>query len=153
MIKSDSIFITRVMKHINGDLKDNVELTRISESLSSGDVHKFLSAYQLLKQYVIEKHDEFVFRRIQNLLVETDKIPYKVNEYDLTKASEFYRAMEDEIIREMVSGAAIGGRMSGLGSNSQVNSTGMAGIEAPVGNTKNKKKIKILSRKLSYLYV
>jgi hypothetical protein len=147
MNNSDSIFISRVMKHLNGDLKNNKELTRISESLLSGDIHKFLSAYQLLKQYVTEKHDEYVFIRIQNLLIETQKVPYKVREYDLTKASEFYRAMEDEMIREMVSGASFGGSLSGAGTNQQVNSTGLAGKDPALGKKKNKI-VKVLTRKL-----
>jgi hypothetical protein len=147
MIKQDHIFISRVLKHLNGDLKNNLELTRIAESLSSGDVHKFLSGYQLLKQYVTEKHDEFVFLRIQNLLIETDKVPHNVKEYDLTKASEFYRAMEDEIIREMVSGASFGGSLSGAGTNAQVNATGLAGVDPLLGKKKNRIK-KVLTRRL-----
>ena len=37
---------------------------------------------------------------------------------------------------EMMSGAAFGGRVSGAGTNAQVNATGMAGIDQPL----NKKK-------------
>jgi hypothetical protein len=147
MIDRNSTFVIQVLKHLNGDLKSNRQLTKISESFNTDDVHKFLSTYQLLKQYIIENTNEIVFKRIETMLIETNKIPSKVNEYDLTKASEFYRAMEDEIIREMVSGASFGGALSGAGTNQAINSTGLAGID-PMLNQKRKKKIKVLTRNL-----
>ena len=54
----------------------------------------------------------------------------------------------EDAMYEMYSGASIGGAMSGMGTNAQVNATGMAGVDPNLFKNKKKKKDirKILDR-------
>lgn len=96
----------------------------------------YLSALALVKEYVQERTNEQTANVLVEKLEEHKLIPIS-KQYDLTTVEGFMDAFEDEMVREMFSGAAIGGAFDGAQSNSAANSTGMA---APNGPSKKKKK-------------
>lgn len=89
--------------------------------------------------YITEKHGKHVAESVFAKLSEMGHIP----SHPLSTYEGFLQAF----VAEMMSGAALGGPMSGAGSNAQVNATGMAGIDNPLGS-KKRKIDKILTRAL-----
>ena len=108
----------------------------------------YIAALALLKEHVKSTSND----ETSNLLVEKmqrHKIIPPV-EYDLSTQEGFMDAWEDAMY-EMYSGAGIGGAMSGMGTNAQINATGMAGVDPVLGNKKIKKRKdlrKILDKQL-----
>lgn len=105
-------------------------------------------ASALMQKYVSEQHDEETAFALFERLVEYGIVPEAIIKHDLSTYEGYMDAVE-EVMSEMVSGAAIGGRFSGIGTNAQVNATGMA---APTGPDKKKKPIRrienILNKRL-----
>jgi hypothetical protein len=99
----------------------------------------YIAALALLKEYVDQNHGS----ETSQVLIEKmqgHKIIPPV-EYDLSTQEGFMDAWEDAMF-EMYSGAGIGGAMSGMGTNAQVNATGMAGVDPMLFQNKSKKKKK-----------
>jgi len=106
----------------------------------------YVAALALIREHVQTVSNEETAVHLIEKLEEHKFIP-PTKQYDLTTVEGFMDAWEDEMIREMSSGAGIGGAFDGAQTNAATNATGMAG---PNGPSKKKKKglDKILNRRL-----
>ena len=129
------------LKKINEPLKEDFVPTlsnRIIENfkVSLNDKMLLVPAASIMHKYIEEEHGKETADMLFDRLAEHKIIPTTLVKHDLSTPEGYMNAV-DEVMAEMVSGAAIGGRMSGLGTNSQVNSTGLAGVD-PILNKKKK---------------
>ena len=108
-------------------------------------IGSYVAALALIKEYVEQESNKETASVLIEKLEEHKFIPEQ--KHDISTAEGYLDAMEEEIMREMTSGAAFGGRMSGAGTNADVNATGLAGRDPVLGQKKNKLK-KILDRRL-----
>lgn len=106
----------------------------------------YIAALALIKEYVETETNKETANLLIEKLEEHNIIP--AQEYDLSTVEGFMEAWEDEMVREMTSGAAFGGRMSGAGSNADINATGMAGIDQPLKKKKKRKLESVMNRRL-----
>ena len=97
----------------------------------------YVAALALIKEYV-EKESNSETSQIQLEKMQEHKMIPPVK-HDLSTQEGFMDAWEEAMV-EMTSGASFGGAMSGAGTNAQVNSTGMAGIDPVLGDKKIKRR-------------
>lgn len=107
----------------------------------------YVAALALLKEYVDRESSPETSKVLIEKLEEHNLIPPS-RQYDLTTVEGFMDAWEDEMIREMSSGAAFGGAASGAGDNATINATGFAGVDKPLQKKKKNRVEKILSKRL-----
>lgn len=157
MNKVDINLVTRVMRNITKHLDETIDIMpsilgklihNYHLSLKENNVASYLVSIQMLQKHIKESYNQETLDVIMTRLTEHDIIPKEITKYDLTSPYGFLKAMEDEIIREMVSGASIGGSLSGLGSNQQINATGLAGKDPILGKKKRNKVINVMNRRL-----
>lgn len=139
MINTKALFT--FLKKINEPLKEDFVPTlsnRIIENFKASLSNKTLlvPSAKVLHQYVSEEHGQETADVLFNRLVEHQIVPKALVKYDLSTPEGYMNAI-DEVMSEMVSGAAFGGALSGAGTNAQVNATGLAGID-PILNKKKK---------------
>lgn len=114
----------------------NIKLTR-------GAVR--VSLLRVFHEMCVERTNKETTKLIFERLVESGMIPNI--QHDLSSYDGFMTAVEEELVREMASGASFGGAMSGAGSNADINATGMAGVDKSLQN-KKRKIDKIITRTL-----
>jgi len=110
----------------------------------SSQLATYIAALALIKEHVEAESNKETANALMEKLQDYEIIP--IMEHDISTPEGYLDAMEEEIMREMTSGAAFGGSLSGAGTNADINATGLAGIDKPLGRKKKLKKI--LSRKL-----
>lgn len=141
MTNEQSVFAFRVINKfaiINEHIHCKTILDALILAVNLSEGSSKVGALFALRQHLKEKTDLVVVDSIFEKLQELNRIP----KYDLSTYEGFLEAF----VAEMSSGASFGGAMSGAGSNSTINSTGMAGVDKPL---KTKRKIdKILQRTL-----
>ena len=103
----------------------------------------YVAALAMIREHVEEQTNNETAKVLIEKLEEHKLVPLS-KQYDLTTKEGFMDAWEDEMIREMSSGAGIGGAFDGAQTNTAANATGMA---APNGPSKRKKKIDNLLRR------
>ena len=140
MINSNAVFF--LLKKINEPIQESYTMTltnRIIENFkySLGDARLLTQATHILSKHVSDKFGHGTAEVLLYRLVEKEIIPETLIKYDLS-TPEGYMAAHEAVMREMVSGAGIGGAFDGAQSNAAANATGMA---APNGPSKKKKKI------------
>ena len=97
----------------------------------------YVAALALIKEYVEKESNSETSQVLLEKMQEHKMIPPV--KHDLSTQEGFMDAWE-EAMYEMTSGASFGGAMSGAGTNAQVNSTGMAGIDPVLGDKKIKRR-------------
>lgn len=132
--------IFTILKRISSPLQEDCAPTlsnRVVENFktSKQDPKNFVTSCRLLKQYVEETYDAETAEILFDKLEEHKHIPPAINKHDISTVEGFMNAV-DEVMQEMVSGAAIGGAFDGAQSNANTNASGMA---APNGASKKKK--------------
>lgn len=106
----------------------------------------YVAALALLREHVEKQTNLETSNLLMEKLQEHKIIPK--TKHDLSTAEGFMDAWEEAMYESMVSGASFGGAMSGAGTNSQINSTGMAGIDPVLGKKKRKDLRKILDKQI-----
>lgn len=116
----------------------------------SSQIGSYVAALALIKEHVEQESNSATADLLIEKMEQHNIIPEQ--RHDIGTPEGYLDAMEEEIIREMsVSGAGFGGALSGAGSNADINATGLAGIDRPLGQKKKKKTKelkKILDKKL-----
>jgi len=108
----------------------------------------YIAALALLKEYVTDNSNSNTSKVLVEKLEEHKILPMSI-QHDLSTVEGFMDAWEEAMVEAMTSGASFGGSMSGSGDNQTLNSTGMAGIDRPLGNKKKKKNIeKVIQKRL-----
>ena len=97
----------------------------------------YVAALALIKEYVEKESNSETSQVLLEKMQEHKMIPPV--KHDLSTQEGFMDAWEEAMV-EMTSGASFGGAMSGAGTNAQVNSTGMAGIDPVLGDKKIKRR-------------
>ena len=106
----------------------------------------YIAALALLKEYVEKESNRETATVLLERFEEHGYAPKGISEHDLSTPEGFMDAFEEEFMKEMNSGASIGGRFDGAQSNADANASGMA---APSGPKKKKNRLeKILDNKL-----
>ena len=121
-------------------------LKRLLQKVPGGgsQIGSYVAALALLKEYVEEESNKETSKVLLEKMEEHNLAPSI--KHDLSTKEGFLDAFEEEFIREMNSGAGIGGAFDGAQTNAASNVTGMA---APTGPGKKKKGIeKVLRRRL-----
>lgn len=155
-MKVDAKTVFRVLSRISNQLSESVYETtldkivrNLKESKLSGNVQGYVAYLKILQEFVAQTANEETSKVLFEKLEEHGHIPHTISKYDLSTVEGFMKAFEDEYVKEMVSGAGIGGRMSGLGSNSQVNATGMAGTDPVLKKKKkNNRIVNVMNKRL-----
>lgn len=98
----------------------------------------YVAALALIKEYVEQEANKETATALMEKLEEHKFIPKQ--KHDIGTPEGYLDAMEEEIMREMTSGAAFGGRLSGAGTNADINATGLAGLDKPLNSKPQKKK-------------
>lgn len=106
----------------------------------------YVAALALIKEYVEQETNKETSVALVEKLENYQLIPKQ--KHDIGTPEGYLDAMEEEIMREMTSGASFGGALSGAGSNADINATGLAGVDPVLGQKKNKKLKKILDRRV-----
>jgi hypothetical protein len=102
----------------------------------------YIAALALLKEHVQDEYNKETANALMEKLEENRIIPKL--DYDIGTKEGYLAAMEEAIMIEMTSGAALGGPLSPTTTNAQANASGLA---APTGPSKKRKNLtKILSR-------
>ena len=97
----------------------------------------YVAALALIREHVESESNKETANVLVEKLEEHKLIPPS-KQHDLTTVEGFMDAWEEEMVREMCSGAGIGGAFDGAQTNAAANATGMA---APNGPSKKKKKL------------
>ena len=112
-----------------------------------GQIASYVAALALIKEYVEKESNTATSELLIEKFEEHGYAPKGLKEYDLSTQEGFMDAFEDALMGEMVSGAALGGSLSGAGDNETINKTGMAGKDPVLG--KKKRRIeKVLQNRL-----
>lgn len=122
-------------------------LKRLLSKVPGGksQIGSYVAALALIKEYVEQESNKQTADILVEKLQEHKIIPEI--KHDISTPEGYLDAMEEEIMREMTSGAALGGRMSGAGTNADVNASGLAGVD-PVLNKRRRKLEKVLNSRL-----
>lgn len=96
----------------------------------------YVAALALVREYVEEKSNKETVGVLMEKLQNHNIIP--AQKHDLSTQEGFMDAWEEEMMREMFSGAAIGGAFDGAQSNANTNASGMAAPNSPVKKKKGK---------------
>ena len=106
----------------------------------------YIAALALIKEHVQETSGKETSNVLMEKLQEHKIVP--PIKHDLSTPEGFMDAWEEAMAESMVSGASTGGALSGIGTNAQVNATGMAGISPVLGKKPKRRKDlrKILDR-------
>lgn len=122
-------------------------LKRLLQKVPGGgsQIASYMAALALIKEHVEQEYNKETSQVLVEKLEEYKLIP--PIKHDLSTKEGFLDAFEEEFMKEMVSGAGIGGSFDGAQSNADTNTSGMA---APNGSTKKKRKgiENILNRRL-----
>ena len=114
-------------------------LKRLLSKVPGGktQIASYVAALALIKEYVEKESNSETSQVLLEKMQEHKMIPPV--KHDLSTQEGFMDAWEEAMV-EMTSGASFGGAMSGAGTNAQVNSTGMAGIDPILGDKKIKRR-------------
>ena len=114
-------------------------LKRLLSKVPGGktQIASYVAALALIKEYVEKESNSETSQVLLEKMQEHKMIPPV--KHDLSTQEGFMDAWEEAMV-EMTSGASFGGAMSGAGTNAQVNSTGMAGIDPVLGDKKIKRR-------------
>ena len=133
----------------NPSLTSNLtEINRfVYEMKTTNSSFAYVSAAKMLYEAVEKRSSketaDFLFER----MYQYDLIKHPIANHDIGTVEGFMRAVDE--VMEMFSGASMGGPMSGSGSNSLINSTGMAGSDHILRKNKKSSKIKnIINKRL-----
>ena len=150
-MKVNHVQMFTLLKKISGPISEDLAPTLSNKVVrtfkeSMNDPRLLVASSLLLKNYVTESYNEETANVLFEKLEEHGFISPAINKFDLRTAEGYIAAME-EVMAEMMSGAAIGGRFDGAQTNAAANATGMA---APTGPAKKKKSRieKIMNRRL-----
>jgi len=104
----------------------------------------YIAALALLKEHVETTYNKPTAEALLEKLEEKHIIP-KI-EHDISTKEGYLSAMEEAIMAEMHSGAALGGPLGHGSTNAQANATGLAGPTGPSKRKKTKSMSNILRR-------
>lgn len=136
------------LRKITNTLNEDVSMTLSNRVVkvfkeSINNKQMLIPAAALLQKHISEQYDRETADMLFNRLVEHEVVPSVIIKHDLSTVEGYMRAVE-EVMAEMVSGAAIGGSFDGAQSNAAANASGMA---APNGPTKKKNRLEKIYRR------
>lgn len=150
MHRVDSTVAFRVLRKMASPLSESAIDTRLDALVcklqNANNPIEYVSAVRLVQEYVIYNSNKETSDYLMERLEDHRLIPKDLSSYDIGTYEGFMKAVDD--VMEMFSGAAIGGRMSGMGTNADINATGMAGQDPLLGKKKKSRIKKILTRNL-----
>jgi len=126
-------------------------LKRLLVKLPGGgsQIASYVAALALIKEHVEKESNTETSNILMEKFVEGGYAPKGIQEYDLSTQEGFMDAFEDALMSEMsVSGASLGGALSGIGDNATINATGMAGRDPVLGKKKKNRIEKVLQNRL-----
>lgn len=133
MTKEETITVFRIINKfsmINEHILRYTILEQFIQSIKMSEGAAKIGATFAFYHYLKEKHSKEIAEEVFAKLVEMGKIT--------SHPLSTYEGFLEAFVSEMSSGASFGGALSGAGSNAQVNATGLAGIDKPLGLKKRK---------------
>ena len=113
-----------------------------------GTLGSYIAALALIKEYVEKESNTDTARVLIEKFEDHGYAPKGISKHDLSTPEGFMDAFEEEFMREMNSGAAIGGRFDGAQSNTSANASGMAAPNSPTKKNRKNRLEKIIHNRL-----